>query len=220
MIMIRLLILSLFLSPILASDKAKEKSAISFFIEKNKQAKKEYQFNRYENLISGAAAFLIGNVGYMASDSEVLKISYSGIQTIGLVNIGRAIYKIHSPSINKRFEKFVTDKKVDNYSRLDVANELIDIYAREDRAKRLSLFYSSAILSFQYYLNALVFDTPASLESSYLFLGGVNTIVAIYSALYKTDFEKELFGDNFDINPFITGNKSPDGAGLAITIKF
>ncbi len=200
--------------------KKEKRNSINFFVTKGQKLQREYRFNKYENLISGTTAFLIGNIGYVTSNSEVLKIAYSGIQTIGLVNIGRSIYKIHSPSINKRFESFVTNKRVKSYSRIDVADELVDIYAHEDRAKRLSLFYSSSILAIQYYLNALVYETPDSLESTYLFLGSVNTIIAVYSALYKSDYEKHLFGEDFDINPFVTGVDRPNGLGLSISFSF
>lgn len=221
----RIIILSL-LIVVFSSDsfakveKNNKKSSIDFFKEKNKKNKSDFRFNRYENLISGITAFTIGNLGYITSNSEVLKLTYSGIQTIGLINIGRSIYKMHSPSINKRFEKFVTDESVKNYSRQDVANELVDIYGREDRAKRLSLFYSSSILAAQYFLNTLVYETPEALESTYLFLGGVNTIVAIYSALYKSDYEKHLFGEDFDLNPFFFGNTKENLVGLNLSMRF
>ena len=221
----RIIILSMLMTMLPAysmASKTKEtkKSSIDFFKEKNKKIKSEFRFNRYENLISGLTAFTIGNIGYITSNSEVLKLTYSGIQTIGLINIGRSIYKMHSPSINKRFEKFVTDENVNSYSRKDVADELVDIYGREDRAERLSLFYSSSILAAQYFLNTLVYETPEALESTYLFLGGVNTIVAIYSALYKSDYEKHLFGDDLDLNPFFFGNSEQQLLGLNMTYRF
>lgn len=196
------------------------KSAVSFFKTKKKSKTKSYQFNRYENLISGTAAFLIGNIGYMSSDSSVLKVTYSGVQTIGVINIGRSVYKIHSPSVEGSFEKLVTNKSVKGYSKEQVAQHLLEIYAKEERAKRLSLFYSSSILALQYIFNAVVYDSPGQLENTYIFLGGVNSIVAIYSALFKSDYEKHYFGDNFDISPFANLSPKSPTYGLKLTYHF
>lgn len=197
-----------------------KKDPVQFFKLKNKNKTKKYQFNKYENLISGTAAFLIGNIGYMASDSSVLKVTYSGVQTIGIINIGRSIYKIHSPSIENRFESLVTDPKVNSYTKKEVGNHLIEIYAKEERAKRLSLFYSSSILALQYMFNSLVYDSPDQLENTYIFLGGVNSIIAIYSALYKGDYERHYFGNDFDLSPFASVQPNGNTYGLSLTYNF
>ncbi len=211
-------IVMLFVSVSLSA--ASNKSPVEFFKDKNKGQSKKYRFNKYENLISGTAAFLIGNVGYIASDSSVLKITYSGVQTIGIINIGRAIYKIHSPSIEKRFESLVTNKSVKSYSKDEVGNHLIEIYAKEERAKRLSLFYSSAILSLQYMFNSFVYDSPGQLENTYIFLGGVNAVIAVYNGLYKGDYEKYYFGNELDLSPFAVLRNGHEAYGLSLTYNF
>jgi len=217
----QLLILFCLFSSFTVIAKSESKlSAVEFFKSNTKTKAKKYQFNRYENLISGTAAFLIGNIGYMTSDSSVLKVTYSGVQTIGIINIGRSIYKMHSPSVEKSFEGLVTNKKVKGYSKEEVGQHLIKIYAQEDRAKRLSLFYSSSILALQYMFNAIVYDSPDQLENTYIFLGGVNSIVAVYSALFKTNYEKHYYGDDFDISPFAFSDRTENRYGLALTYRF
>ncbi len=197
-----------------------KKGSIQFFTNKNNKKINSYKYNPYENIISGAAAFVIGNVGYIVADSPVLKLSYTGIQTIGIINIGRGIYKYNSPSIEKSFHKMMTDKKINVYSKSKLADNLLSIFAREERAKRLALFYSSSLLSFQYFLNALVFDSPEKLETTYLFLGGVNLIVSAYSALYKSDYEEHFFGKNLDLSPFLVRTKKVKAAGLRVSYSF
>lgn len=185
---------------------------IEFFLKAAQKSQKKYSFNEYEHLISGVGAFLIGNIGYLSTDSAALKVAYSGIQTIGIINIGHGVYQRNSPDIQKSFYQLLTTKKTDKYSKPMIARNLIKIFATDERAKRLSLFYSTSFLSFQYLLNATVYDSPDRVKNIYIFFSGINAIIAAYSALYKSDYEKQYFGDSFDINPIAF--KDENGAGI------
>lgn len=196
-----------------------EQEAVNFF-KTNKNKNENYTFNKYEGLISGFTAFVIGNIGYLSSDNSVLKLTYSGIQTIGIINIGRGVYDLNNSSLDKRFEELVTNKNVKSYSKSEVALNLIEIYAYEQRAKRLALFYSSSILSLQYFLNAVVFDSPGQLKNTYIFLGGVNTIIAFYSGFYKGSYESTYFGNGFDLNPFLAQIDNLPVVGLGLSFNF
>lgn len=189
---------------------------IEFFVEKEAAKPEKYTFNEYENIISGGAAFLIGNVGYMLTDSTVLGLTYSAVQTIGVINIGQGIYKMNSPSVERSFKDLLTNDKVKGYSKKRLAGHLIKIFGQESRAKRLALFYSSSLLAAQYTLNATVYDSSGKLKNVYIFLGGVNAIIAAYSAFSKSEYEEYLFGKDIDLNPFAltTGGNSTYGAML------
>jgi hypothetical protein len=216
-----ILIFSLFTSTLFAKVPTKKKiDPINFFIKQYESKETKWSFNEYENIISGTAAFIIGNIGYATTDSSVLGISYSAIQTIGIINIGQGIYKMNSPSIEGSFKDLLTNKRVKAYSKPKLAKHLIKIFGEEERAKRLSLFYSSSLLSIQYLFNATVYDSPGNVDNIYIFLGGINAIVATYSAFYKSDYEKALLGDNIDLNPFAFKTKEADLYGLQFVYNF
>ncbi len=200
------LLLSMLLIFVLMSEKsyaAKDNDATSFYIKKNNEAESQFQYNQYEDLISGGAAFVIGNVGHLLSDSSFLKLSYAAIQTIGIINIGQGIYKIKLSNADVSFYRMLTDKKTKTYTKEEIAEHLLEISAKESRAKRLSIFYSSMLLSTQYLINVTVYDSAEKIKNIYYFLGGINLIIASYMALYKSDSEKYFFGDNIDLSPFV-----------------
>ncbi|MBF0360137.1 MAG: hypothetical protein HQK49_03960 [Oligoflexia bacterium] len=190
--------------------------SINFFVQQNAKAEEKYLFNPYEKIISGVAAFLIGNVGYYTSTSSVLKVTYTGIQTVGIINIGRSIYASNSPSLEKSFYHLMTDSSVDSYSKKDLSLNLLHIFAQEERAKRIALFYGSSFITAQYAINAFVYKSPGNLKNIYIFLGSVNAIVALYSALYKGEYEKYYYGPSIEIKPFITFVSS----GITLNIDF
>ena len=98
--------------------------------------------------------------------------------------------------------------------------KLIHIFAQEERAKRMALFYGSSVLSAQYFLNAFVGETPSELRKVYLFMGGVNLIVATYSGMTKSHYEKKVYGEDFDIHPlFVATEKEAIGA-VRLTYSF
>ncbi|HLE09687.1 MAG: hypothetical protein A2504_02235 [Bdellovibrionales bacterium RIFOXYD12_FULL_39_22] len=192
-----------------------------FYIEQNRKAENIFQYNSYENIISGGAAFLIGNIGYVLSDSGFLKLSYAAIQTIGIINIGQGIYKLKSPNVDASFYRMLTDNRIKYYSKEAIADRLLEILAKEERAKRLSLLYSSAFLATQYFLNATVYASEDKVENIYMFLGGINVIIAIYMGLYKDDSEKFYFGDDYDISPFAyQEDKNNFSTGAILTFRF
>lgn len=199
---------------------AKEASSLDFFLNKSKHQEKKYVFNEYENIISGSAAFIIGNIGYLTSEGSVLKLTYTAIQTIGIINIGEGIYKANKPSVKSGFYHLLSNEKNKTISKDKIADSIMQTFAAEERAKRLSLFYSSALLSFQYFLNATIYDSPGNLKNIYIFLGGVNAIIASYSALYKKENETFYYGNNLDIYPFALKLKEQDLFGLNLAMSF
>ena len=200
--------------------KNKKKNSIKFFSIQAKKVENNYQYNRYENIVSGVSAFVIGNVGYLLTDSSVLKLTYSGIQTIGIINIGRGIYKSNSPSIEKSFNEILSSKNKKDISKYQLSNELVRIFAEEERAKRLSLFYSSSFLAIQYALNIAIYDSPERIKNIYIFLGSVNAIVAAYSAFSKGEYEKFYFGKKIDLNPFAFKANDQNLYGMSLTYRF
>ncbi|MBF0314175.1 MAG: hypothetical protein HQK52_12220 [Oligoflexia bacterium] len=132
------------------------------------------------------------------SIQKKLKVAYTGIQTIGIINIGRSIYRINSPSIEGSFYELLSNKEKMQYTSPELAGHLLQIFAQEERAKRVALFYSSS------------------------FLSGVNAIIAIYSAFYKGNYEKYYYGPKIDIRPILyhdeNGQKS--AGGLEVGLNF
>ncbi|GEM_PF-6512202 len=200
---------------------SKKKSSVNFYLAQREKTEKKYQYNAYENLISGGAAFLIGNVGYIVSeDSAVLQLAYAGVQTIGIINVGQGIYALTSPNVDASFYNMITNEKVTAYTKEEIANNLLLVSAREARAKRLSLFYSSTLLAIQYFLNATVYDSNGKIKNIYIFLGGINSIVSVYTAFYKSDSEKYLFGKNLDLVPFAFRSQGDFSYGANLSFRF
>lgn len=197
-----------------------EKDSIKFFSEQAEQKENAYKYNRYENIVAGLSAFVIGNVGYLLTDSSVLKLTYSGIQTIGIINIGRGIYKSNSPSIEESFHQILSNEKIKGVTKRGLSNHLVRIFAQEERAKRLSIFYSSAFLATQYALNIAIYDSPERIENIYIFLGGVNAIVAAYSAFNKGEYESFYYGNKIDLNPLVQKSSLEDRYGLSLALRF
>lgn len=199
---------------------AKDINYSDFLLKEHEKNAKDFKYNRYENFISGVGAFVLGNVGYLLSDGSVVKLSYAGIQTIGIINIGQGIYKLNATTPEKKFAGIMAEKSRSTYTKDALAKDLLELYAQEQRAKRLSLFYSSTFLSIQYILNASVYESPGKLKSVYLFLGGVNGIIATYSAFFKGSYESLYYGKELDLAPFayeIAGVVAP---GLIISMSF
>lgn len=203
-----------------AVPRMKRIDPIEFFVEKEAAKPDKFTFNQYENIISGGAAFLIGNVGYMLTDSTVLGLTYSAIQTIGVINIGQGIYKMNSPSVERSFKELLTNEEVKGYSKKRLAGNLVTIFGKESRAKRLALFYSSSLLAAQYTLNATVYESSGKLKNVYIFLGGVNAIIAAYSAFSKSEYEEYLFGEDIDLNPFAFSSGQGSTYGATLTYSF
>jgi hypothetical protein len=164
------------------------KSAYAFLKKKSLESKPKHEFNQYEDIISGSLAFVIGNVGYFTTNSSTLKIAYSGVQTVGIVAVGHGIYDYYYPHFESRLLALLSEKKM---TRGKLSNGYISLLGEMDRAKRLSLLWSSTLLTLQYGLNSFVGkDIPSDMKDIYLFLGGVNAIIATYSYFYKTDYEQ------------------------------
>lgn len=166
---------------------AEEQNAYKFLANKSQQNRPEVVFNRYEDIISGSMAFMIGNIGYFTTQSDTLKIAFSGVQTVGIIGVGHGIYDYYYPHFDSRLLELLSKKKM---TRGELADGYVGLLGEMDRARRISLLWSSSLLTAQYALNALVSqDISQDLKDIYLFLGGVNAIVATYSYFYKSDYE-------------------------------
>lgn len=172
---------------VLCSSFSQAETAAQFLKRKGVESKKEYTFNEYEDIISGSIAFTIGNIGYFTTKSSTLQIAYSGVQTVGILAIGQGIYDYYYPHFETRLLSLLNQKKL---TREKMADGYVSLLGEIERAKRLSLLWSSSLLMVQYALNAFVStDVPRDLKDIYLFLGGVNAIVSAYSFLNVSDYE-------------------------------
>lgn len=196
---------------------AAETSAYKFLKQKSAESRPEYEFNEYEDILSGSIAFLIGNVGYFTTDSSTLKIAYSGVQTVGIVAVGHGIYDYYYPHFETRLLGLLSQKKM---TRGQLSDGYVSLLGEMDRAKRLSLLWSSSLLTLQYGLNAFFGDDiPNDMKDIYFFLGGVNAIVATYSYFNKTDYE-EYYLQHKDTAPKVGFFVLPDGTGISVTKSF
>jgi hypothetical protein len=178
----------------LNSAMASEKNAYEFLRNKSVETRPEVTFNEYEDIISGSLAFAIGNIGYFTTDSSTLKIAYSGVQTVGIIAVGHGIYDYYYPHFDSRLLALLSKKKM---TRGELANGYVGLLGEMDRAKRVSILWSSSLLTMQYAVNAFVSkDVPQDLKDIYLFLGGVNAIAATYSYFHKSDYEEFYLQQN------------------------
>jgi hypothetical protein len=166
---------------------ARDVDAYKFLQKKSHESKRTYISNEYEDIISGTLAFTIGNIGYFTTTSSTLQIAYSGVQTVGIISIGSGIHDFYYPHFESRLLESLRKKKI---TRAEMANDYVSLLGEMDRAKRLSLLWSSSLLTAQYGLNAfLAKDISSDLKDIYLFMGGVNAIVAAYSYFHRSDYE-------------------------------
>ncbi|MCO4753111.1 MAG: hypothetical protein KC478_01445 [Bacteriovoracaceae bacterium] len=189
---------------------AKE-SPMKFLREQALQNQKKFKYNRYESIISGGLAFIVGNIGYYGTDSSTLKVAYSGIQTIGILNVGQGIYDYYRPVFDTELYLALREPKT-------APKRIIKVFAQEEKAKRLSLLYKSSLLATQYFANAFLGDTDDSLKDVYTFLGGVNLIVVGYATFYKDKYE-EYYYSNY-LTPSVFRMKDSFVAGLSYTKSF
>ena len=201
------------------TEKAEDPSAYEFLKKKSEENKRVIVFNEYEDIISGAVAFLIGNVGYFTTDSQTLKIAYSGVQTVGIIAVGHGIYDYYYPHFETRLLGLLSQKRM---TKGKLANDYVSLLGEMERAKRLSLLWSSSLLTLQYALNAFASkDVPSDLKDIYLFLGGVNAIVATYSYLHVTDYEEYYQKQQrVRVNAFAFPMGQEIRAGLALSKSF
>lgn len=190
-------------------------SAYKFLKEKSEASKPTYEFNKYEDILSGSIAFAIGNIGYFTTNSSALKIAYSGVQTVGIIAVGHGIYDYYYPHFESRLLSLLSQKKM---TRGQLSHGYVGLLGEMERAKRLSLLWSSSLLTLQYGLNSFIGDdVPTDLKDIYLFLGGVNAIIATYSFFYVSDYENYYLESK---KPKIGFMLIPEGAGLGITKSF
>lgn len=226
-VIIKFVLLGVFVSSISADifsaefSSNEKKAAYDFFIQEAKKETKikKYQYNEYENIIGGICSFTIGNLGYFLSDSEVLKLAYSGVQTLGIINIGQGIYDYYAPDETKSFYKFVTSVRnvdVKGSNVVGISNNrqnpeyelswnMLEYYAKKEIAKRKSLLYTSSFLTLQYSLNITLGNPPGALKNVYYFMGGVNLVIALYSYFKIDKYETYYNGvrkNNFSLSNF------------------
>lgn len=195
-------------------------TSTDFFLKEAKLKEKVYRFNPYETIFSGVIAFVIGNVGFYTTKSSVLKLGYSGVQTIGIINVGRGIYDVNSPSTEGELYRFLTNDTNTGVSKEALSVKLIHVFAQEERAKRMALFYGSSFLTVQYFMNSFVGKTQPELKKIYLFMGGVNFIIATYSGMNKSNYEKKVYGNEFNIQPIFTATDREAVGGAYLTYSF
>lgn len=171
----------------------------AFFANEAKLKELKYTFNPFETALSGTFAVIIGNVGFYTTKSSILKIGYSSIQTIGVINVSKGIYNVNSPNMEEELSHLLATTKNNTISKEILSQKLIEIYAKEDRAKRIALFYGASLISSQYFLNAFIGNTQKELKNIYLFMGGINLLIAGYSLNSKSSYEKKYFGESFDL---------------------
>ncbi len=211
----KFLLLILFVGSALAQTQNKP-SAYQFLKKKSLESRPTYEFNKYEDIISGSIAFAIGNIGYFTTDSSTLKIAYSGVQTVGIVAVGHGIYDYYYPHFDTRLLELLSKKRM---TRGELSDGYVSLLGEMERAKRLSLLWSSSLLTAQYALNSFLGDdVPSDLKDIYLFLGGVNAIVATYSYFSMSDYEEYYLEHRKD--PKVGAFWIPNGAGIAVTKAF
>jgi hypothetical protein len=205
------LLLLVFVSQVFASESLKP---FKYLRQEVKSAEKEYQFNEYEAIIGGSLAFLVGNVGFYTTNSETLKLAYGGIQTVGIISVGQGVYDYYRPNTDQEMLNLLQQKKL---TRSSLADGFITILGQEERAKRLALLYGSSLLVVQYAANAYLSDTPKDIKDIYLFLGGVNLIVAGHSYLSRGKYERYFdLKDQVAVAPIL----APNLAGLRASYSF
>lgn len=211
-----LLILALLTGNAYAAETASE-----FLKRKSIESKPESIYNEYEDIISGSVAFVVGNFGYFTTESTTLKLAYSGVQTVGIVAIGNGIYDYYYPHFESRLIGLLNKKKL---TREGMADGYVSLLGEINRAKRLSLLWSSSLLTVQYALNVFLSkDVPSDMKDIYLYLGGVNAIVAVYSYLNISDYEQYYL--NQTKTPKVSFFALPEAdqnyrAGLAVGISW
>lgn len=199
-----------------SSGHTQERSAYEFLKDKSKKQRPVATFNQYEDIISGSLAFVIGNVGYFTTDSSPLKLAFSGVQTVGIIGVGHGIYDYYYPHFETRLLELLNKKKM---TKGDLAGGYVELLGEMDRAKRISLLWSSSLLTMQYAINAFLSnDGGQDLKDIYLFLGGVNAIVATYSFFFKTDYEEYYQKQQVPkIGVFVVPDFKGTRTGLTIT---
>ncbi len=69
-------------------------------------------------------------------------------------------------------------------------------------------------------MNATIYDSPGRLKNIYMFLGGINLIVAAYSVYSKSEHENYYFGEGVDLNPFAYHSKDVGFYGANLSFSF
>ncbi|MDA8791699.1 hypothetical protein N9N67_00565 [Bacteriovoracaceae bacterium] len=181
------------------------------------EAAERIYFQEYENkdkprylqkIISGSAATIIGNLGYFNSDAYTLKLAYSGVQAIGVFNIGSGIkeyYEKDLNKLNKSFAKKIKTKKTSKKNKLLSANDFyihnLKAKAIKKRAKRNSILATTSILTLQYLTNIYVGKPEESLKNIFYFLAGTNVVIFSYNYYFESEEEKLIFGLNQNFSP-------------------
>lgn len=193
-------------------------SAYEFLKKKSEESRPEIIYNEYEDIISGAIAFVAGNVGYFTTESSTLKLAYSGVQTVGIIAVGHGIHDYYYPHFESRLLTLMSKKKM---TRGELSDGYISLLGEMERAKRLSLLWSASLLTAQYGLNAFLGkDIPSDLKDIYLFLGGVNAIVAIYSFYNVSDYEEYYLSRQPKVGLFLLPENGGMKTGLGVTMNW
>jgi hypothetical protein len=204
-----------------AENPVKSSTAYEFLKRKSEESRPTIIYNEYEDIISGSIAFVAGNIGYFTTESSTLKIAYSGVQTVGIVAVGHGIYDYYYPHFETRLLGLMNRKKM---TRGDLSDGYISLLGEMNRAKRLSLLWSSSLLTAQYGLNAFLGkDIPSDMKDIYFFLGGVNAIVAVYSYLNISDYEEYFLQQRNTVKTglfILPDNNGGTKTGIGLTMSW
>ena len=163
--------------------------------------KQQYRFNKYENIISGGIGLSIGMIGQFSTDSSILKIVYAGVQTLGVITIGHGYYLLKAPvleqSISELTNTIGSSHKSSDEIAVEFSDQMLSYFAQKDKAFRHSVVITSSLLSFQYFFNAFVDRPTKDLKNIYIYLGGINIMLAVYNLIDPS--RNELMNDKIQI---------------------
>lgn len=205
-------LLGTFLAFTLSFSAFANKHALPYLREEVQKTERPWRYNQYETIISGAAAFVVGNVGFFTTNSDTLKIAYSGVQTVGIITVGQGIYDYYRPNYDRSMLSLLEQKEL---NRGKIADGVVSMLGQEERAQRLALLWGSGLLVTQYLANAYLSDVPSDVRDIYLFLGGVNVIIAGHSYFSRGKYERYL-DQKVSWSPFY----APGGGGIALLHQF
>lgn len=179
---------------------------------------KTYRINKYEEIISGSIALLTGTIGYYTTDSTTLEFSYGLMQSLGVFALSNGINKVLTP--NLELEHFKTSKESLKVKKEKLptyySRRIIDIFAKQERAQRLSRFTVSSLLAIQYFTNVAFKEASDDIEKVYLFTGSVSGLIALYSYYTRSSYENFYEQQNSQFFPIF----DVDRAGVFYTLRF
>lgn len=175
-------------------------SSYSSFLLQTRKEEKGSSFSPKEQIISGLTSFILGNIGYFSTDSKILKLGLSGVQTIGVINVGKGIHDSFISSWDHQYESLTRSfealgEKVEGEKAREILSyHFVKSQAESERARRLAIFYASGLLGVQYFSNAFFDRSPGKLKDIFIFLGSINLGIMAYTHFFHGRYETFHFG--------------------------